>query len=83
MGIGPPDIQVGDHVVILAGAEVPFILRSAILAGPEVPLALRSRSESYDLDTWLQPVGETYVHSIMNRPFVFKGRLTYNTICLI
>ena len=49
IGLGPPEMQKGDHVYILSGGEVPYILRP--VPGP--------RPRTFEL------VGDCYLHGIM------------------
>ena len=50
IGLGPPEMQKGDHVYILSGGQVPYILRP--VSGP--------RPRTFDL------VGDCYLHGIMH-----------------
>jgi hypothetical protein len=63
IGVGPLNTAVGDWVVIIPGANVPFILR------------LESCSGWTDLDEALiaKLMGETYVHGIMYGHFAESG----------
>lgn len=49
IGLGPPEMQKGDHVYILSGGEVPYLLRP--VSGP--------RPRTFEL------VGDCYLHGIM------------------
>lgn len=55
MGLGPYDIREGDHICILPGAVVPFVLRSDISHQGQTTLGARA----YTL------VGECYYHTLM------------------
>jgi Heterokaryon incompatibility protein (HET) len=50
LGLGPESLKTGDHIFILPGARVPFVLR---------PISLAGGRPCYEM------VGETYVHGIM------------------
>lgn len=49
IGLGPPEMQEGDHVYILSGGDVPYILRP--VSGP--------RPQTFEL------VGDCYLHGVM------------------
>lgn len=69
MGLGPRGTRIGDHVVVLTGSRVPYILHETLNARPE-PASQMSPAgfsdEAIDnASSWFEFVGECYVHGIM------------------
>jgi hypothetical protein len=62
MGLGPYDVQQGDHICVLRGAEVPFVLRS----DSEHQTQTSIDALAYTL------VGECYCHTLMENVDVKK-----------
>ena len=62
LGLGPRSLQTGDHVFVLLGARVPFVLRPIQLVGGS-----RNRYEM---------VGEAYIHGIMQGEALDRGELS-------
>jgi hypothetical protein len=72
IGIGPPELKVGDQIAILAGAQMPFVLR--LVPGEA------SGQQSFRL------IGESYVHGVMDGSFVQfddKGEPRWTTIRIV
>jgi hypothetical protein len=72
IGIGPPKIEIGDQVSILAGAQMPFVLR-------EMP-------QNYSGQGAYCLVGEAYVHGVMDGSaveFDDQGEPRWTTIKLV
>jgi hypothetical protein len=60
LGIGPRDVEQGDLVCVLRGAQVPFVLREQLSAR-------RVRSTFWKREKiHCELVGECYVHGIMD-----------------
>jgi hypothetical protein len=57
LGLGPESLAVGDHIFILPGARVPFVLRPVS--------AKESTSSSSGSRVCYELVGEAYIHCIM------------------
>jgi len=57
-GLGPPTLQDGDFVCILAGCTVPIILRQMRIEGPG---RCDSNSDERN-DCYMMFIGEAYVH---------------------
>ncbi len=69
LGIGSIDALVGDSVIILAGGNVPFILRQST-ASPTVQEALTRQSSSTTSGNVFVFVGNCYMQGIMYGEFV-------------
>ncbi|ERF77194.1 hypothetical protein EPUS_06474 [Endocarpon pusillum Z07020] len=72
LGLGPKSLRPGDHIFVLLGARVPFILRPIAPAEDG-----RSSSAYYEM------VGEAYVHGIMQGEALQRGQLEKIKISLI
>ncbi|KAF4338665.1 heterokaryon incompatibility [Fusarium beomiforme] len=55
IGIGPPNLQIGDEIWVLSGGDVPFVLRRHI--GRNTSIAFEIDHRSF--------IGDAYVHGIM------------------
>ncbi|KAF2146190.1 uncharacterized protein K452DRAFT_107214 [Aplosporella prunicola CBS 121167] len=57
IGQGPVDVEIGDHVYVLFGSRVPFVLR---------PVDARSGAPGTQHSRSFQYIGDAYVHGIMD-----------------
>lgn len=66
-GVGPWVMRVGDHVKIIQGAKVPFVLRpvTAELFDAKQALAVDDKPGGDQLGKQYRLVGEAYVHGVM------------------
>jgi Heterokaryon incompatibility protein (HET) len=61
LGLGPQSLKAGDHIFVLPGARVPFVLRA-------IPPAENGSSTCHEM------VGEAYIHGIMEGEALERDR---------
>lgn len=68
-GIAPWGMRVGDHVKIIQGAKMPFMLRPVTteLVDARLSLAVDDKPEEYQPGRQYRHVGEAYAHGVMHR----------------
>ena len=67
LALVPSDAEPGDHVLLLEGARVPFVVRS-VVSGPEATQV----EAGHDSGTF-KLVGDCYVHGIMDGEMILRG----------